>query len=161
LREFTMGNTGGESEGTGVDHALSKFGGEGMGLYPEVPEHGIRLPATQELDGVGVDIGTEEGGGAARAQGASRDRVWGDPSFVLNLGSSMTKGVGDVARGDGVPVPAFARTVVVERSVGRGVDFLEVHADAGERFARAEEGIIGSGMTDLLPLDAVLLVIEL
>ena len=42
-------------------------------MDPKVAQHGVRLPAAQELDGVGVDIGAKKGRGSARAQGVGGD----------------------------------------------------------------------------------------
>ncbi len=59
--------------GAVVEHALRELVAVDGSLYPEVPEHGVRFPAAQEHDGVTVDVGTEEGGRSARAEGASRE----------------------------------------------------------------------------------------
>jgi len=40
-------------------------------------EHGVGFPATQELDGVGVDIGNEEGGSATSTERAGFDLTEG------------------------------------------------------------------------------------
>ena len=39
----------------------------------QVAEHGIRLPAAKQHDGLGANIGTEEGGRSARTEGARGD----------------------------------------------------------------------------------------
>ena len=56
----------------------------------EVVEHGIRLPAAKQLDGVGVYVGAEESGGAARPQGAGGDGVWWDAREVFHAGSGVS-----------------------------------------------------------------------
>ena len=55
---------GEKGEGTTVQHELGKVGG--VRLITEVAEHGVRFPASQELDFVWVLVGAEEGGRAAR-----------------------------------------------------------------------------------------------
>ena len=58
---------GGEGVVTGVEHAVGVIGGVGARRDVEVTQHGIRFPAPEELDGVGIDAGAQEGGGAAGA----------------------------------------------------------------------------------------------
>ena len=56
-----------------VEHSLRVAVGVGGGLDAQVSEHGVRLPATKELDSVRVYAGAEESGGAARPEAACRD----------------------------------------------------------------------------------------
>ena len=58
--------------GAMVKHVLGEFLGVDGGLGPEVPEHSVRLPSTEEHDGIAVDIGAKEGRGPAGANGAGR-----------------------------------------------------------------------------------------
>ena len=58
-------------------------------MDPEVPEHGVQFPTAKEHDGVAVDIGAEEGGGPARAEGAGRHL------FVVDAGDGFD-GLGGV-----------------------------------------------------------------
>ena len=66
----------GEGVGAMVEHLLGE--GAGGGLDPQITEHGVGLPATQELDVVGVDASAEEGGGTSRPEGACTQEVRGD-----------------------------------------------------------------------------------
>ena len=50
-----------------------------MGLDAEVGVHGVAFPASQDLGDLGVDVATEECGGAARAKGAGADAFGGMP----------------------------------------------------------------------------------
>ena len=40
----------------------------------EVAEHGVRFPAAQEFDGVGVDAGTEQGSGATGVEATATEQ---------------------------------------------------------------------------------------
>ena len=66
---------------------------------PEVAEHGIGLPAAQEVDVVGVDASTEEGGGAAGAEAARADPVRINARGILEFGCGVSKSIGDVLGG--------------------------------------------------------------
>ena len=67
LRQATEGiGAGGEGKGPIIQHELGIV--VGGGLNPQVAEHGVRFPASKELDGVFVDPSTEEGGGTAGAE---------------------------------------------------------------------------------------------
>ena len=57
-----------EREAPVFEHALGVVLGVGGGLDAKVAEHGVRAPPAEELDGVGVGSGTQEGGGAARPE---------------------------------------------------------------------------------------------
>ena len=48
-----------ENEGSVGGHAFRETEHKGLGLDVEVSEHCVGAPASQELDLVGVDIGTE------------------------------------------------------------------------------------------------------
>ena len=63
--------TGGKGVGAVVEHALGEMGGLGVSLDAEESEHGITFPVPEEADGIRINVGTEEGGGPARAKGAS------------------------------------------------------------------------------------------
>ena len=52
----------------GIKHTLGVVVREGVSLDAQVAEHGIRLPAAKELDGILGDVGTEQGSGAARSE---------------------------------------------------------------------------------------------
>ena len=46
----------------------------GGGLDAEVPKHGVRFPASKELDDVGVNASDEQGSSPARAQRERAER---------------------------------------------------------------------------------------
>ena len=71
---FVVG-TGGEGAGAVVKHVLGQMMRVGGGLNPQVAEHGIGLPSTEELDVVFVDTHTEEGSGSTWAQRAAAQQV--------------------------------------------------------------------------------------
>ena len=62
----------------------------------KVSEHGVRLPAAEELDRVLVHTGAVEGGGAAGAQGPSRYVGRVDAGDSLEEAGGVSEGVGDV-----------------------------------------------------------------
>ena len=53
------------------------------GLDAEVVKHGIGFPASQELNGVFVNLGAEEGSGTAWMEAASTEEGWLDASLWL------------------------------------------------------------------------------
>ena len=112
---------GHEGVGAVVEHALGELLGVDGGLDPEVPEHGIRLPSTEEHDGVTVNIGTEEGRGPARAEGPGRHLGRVDAGGGGDGLGGMPEGIGDVGGFDVVPfVVVRVRVVVlVDRRGGR------------------------------------------
>jgi hypothetical protein len=57
----------GEGEAAVVQHKLGQVVVVGMSGKAEVLQHGIQFPASEQLDDVGVNAGTQEGGGAVRA----------------------------------------------------------------------------------------------
>ena len=56
-----------ECEGTVLEHELREAKRMRGGLDAEVPKHSVRLPASKQLDDVGVDTRHEQGSGPARA----------------------------------------------------------------------------------------------
>ena len=58
---------------------VGEGGGKRVSLNVEVPEHFIRVPATEEeANFVGVDLGAEEGHGTTRSEGAGGDVFRGE-----------------------------------------------------------------------------------
>jgi hypothetical protein len=47
----------------------------GLGLHMQVPDHGIDVPAAEDLDEVHIHFSAQERHGAARAQRASTDLI--------------------------------------------------------------------------------------
>jgi hypothetical protein len=67
-----------------VEHVLREVGGDGVGLNAKVAKHGVGLPASEELDGVLVHAGAEEGSGAAGAEATRTEQPRGDPGGGLH-----------------------------------------------------------------------------
>lgn len=107
----------------GVAAAVEHLLGEPLsgGLDAQVAEHGIRLPATKQLDVILVNAGTEQGGGSTRAKGASTEEHEGNPSERLEALGGETKSVGDDCRGDTIPALVVGVSVVVVADGGVGV----------------------------------------
>jgi len=125
------GVKGREGVGPGGVHA----GGDGrsgfVGADAEVAEHGVGFPPADEFDEVGVDVGTEHGGGATRAEAADGEAIRRDAGGGLDGGSGGAQGDGGHGCGDHVPC-ALVEWAVRAFAVG-----TEVAADAGEGAARA------------------------
>jgi len=69
---------------------------EWSGLDKKVAEHGVRFPATEEADDVGVHVSAEEGHGSPSMKGVGRDVVGGKADGVANGGSGHMEGCHDV-----------------------------------------------------------------
>ena len=151
---------GSEGEGAMVEHSLGVVGGLGVGLDAEVAEHCITFPAAEETDGIGVDVGTEKGGGSTRTQGAGREEEGIDAGGVGESSSTVAEGVGDMLGLDGVPALVERIEVLVERSVGRSVGALEALGDPAEGFDWTEERVRVWSVAHLFPADSILLVSE-
>ena len=54
-----------EGVGAVVEHLLGTVMSVNGGLDAEAVEHGVRLPAAEELDGVGIDASAEKSRGTA------------------------------------------------------------------------------------------------
>ena len=118
---FVTGGVGSRGEGVGTmfEHALGvmvECSGRGDA---EVAEHGIGAPASEKFDGVGVNPGAEERGGASRAEAASRKQRGGDTGGRLDGMGRMAESVGDPTRGN--VAEAAGLVVGVDRCVSRGV----------------------------------------
>ena len=66
-----------------VEHLLRVVVSVDGRLDAQVAEHGVGFLSAEELDGVGVHTGTEQGCRAARAERAGTDELGGDASGVL------------------------------------------------------------------------------
>lgn len=147
----------GESVLAVVQH-VSRIGGrEGAGLGAEVQEDGVGLPPPQGTDGGFIHAGDEEGSGAPRAKAVRDDAVGGDVGDVLDGGSSLSEGGGDVAGGD-VMGNAHSVEVAVERAVGGGVVLAEVEDPSLCCPDRAEGGVTGEAVSKGLAAGGILLV---
>ena len=87
---------GGEGVGAMVDHGLGEVADVGGSLDPEIAKHGVRLPAAEEGDGVGVDPSTEEGSGSAGTEGACREQVGGNACDGIEKVCGVLESAGDV-----------------------------------------------------------------
>ena len=157
-RSIVVGE-GSEGVGASGEHGLSEVVGVGESSDSEVAEHGVGLPAADELDGVGVDVGAEERGGASRTEAAGGELVWVDACVRHQLAGGVLQGVGDQPR-SGIAALPTAIPEGVDGSCRRGVVRPEMRADACEGFARAKLGVVGGLVRDLLAADGVLLVGE-
>lgn len=154
-RSIVVGE-GSEGVGASGEHGLSEVVGVGESSDSEVAEHGVGLPAADELDGVGVDVGAEERGGAARTEAAGGELVWVDACVRHQLAGGVLQGVGDQPR-SGIAALPTAIPEGVDGSCRRGVVRPEMRADACKGFARAKLGVVGGLVRDLLAADGVLL----
>ena len=55
------------------EHGGSQVSNEGESLGMQISEHGIRFPAADEADGVGIDLATKKCHGPSGAQAAGID----------------------------------------------------------------------------------------
>jgi len=130
----------------------------GEGLDAEVDEHGIGFPAAEQFDGVLVDVGAEQRGGAARAEAAGAEQGRINASDVAKIGGTGAKGGGHEVVAD--VVPGVVVVIGVQRGLGRGAMEPLMGGDAGESADRAQERVGGRALCDLFAADAVLLVSE-
>ena len=153
-----------EGEGAVVQHELGIV--TGSCLDAQVPEHGVRFPATEEHDGVRADVSAKEGGGSAGAEGACAEKggvnaVSEVPRFEVSGG--VAQGIRNVCGFDRVPFGVVRVRVVVpvDQRGWRGVGILETESDAGESFAGAVERVRVGFVADSFPADSILLISEL
>ena len=66
-----------------VEHLLCIIVGKRGCLDAQIAEHGVGLPATKELDGVLVDTGAEQGGGAPGSERPGADERHGNAGLTL------------------------------------------------------------------------------
>lgn len=102
-----------------MEHASGVVGGVGVGLHTEVAEHGVGSPAAEELDGVLVHPGAEEGSGPTRSEAAGGQVFGIDAGDVADGGGSVTEGVRDPRRVDVSSRLGAGRVIGADRSVGR------------------------------------------
>jgi hypothetical protein len=150
----------GEGEAAVLQHELGHVVVVGVSGDAEVLQHGVRFPAPKQLDDVGVDACTQEGGGAAWTEAAGTDESWVDSCVDLQVRGSQAKGSGDGGRPNPRRGCAELGEVGVDRSVGRCVVAAEPVADASKCLARAQEGVGTGSMADLFTTNGVLLVVK-
>ena len=160
-QRLAVGGVGSGREGEVAvgEHALGEVVVVGVSSDAEVTEHGVRFPAAEEVDDVGVDVGAEEGSGSAGAEAASAEETRVDSSGDLQVGGCQAQGSGDVCRLDGARVVG-TRPVSVERSAGVVGVVEDVAADPCQGFARASDGVGRGGVADLFTAHGILLVGE-
>ena len=151
---------GGEGVGAGLPHPLGKVRRVGVGLDPEVPQHGIRLPSAKERNGILVDVGTEQGSGTPGSQGPGGKETGRNAGGILDGAGSVADGVGDMRRFDGVPGIEVRVVVAEDRCIRGCIMLMEVPGKAEESLAWAEERIGSGGVAHRFPTDRVLLVTE-
>lgn len=97
-------------------------------LDPQVAEHGVGLPAPEELDGIGIDASTEEGGSAAGAKRAGADQFGVDAGRLMEGLGRNAEGLRNLGGSDGVPALVCWMGVVVTMDgfVGRSVVAAQV-----------------------------------
>ena len=113
-----------------VEHELGV--GRGCGLDAQVAEHCVRLPASQQHDGIRAHIGTEQGGGPAWPEGFSAYVLGVDAGRLLNGGGGVTESILDVFGRSGLPAVVGGMKVVVkmEWGFGGGAPLLEAVGNA-------------------------------
>ena len=62
-----------------------------VGLDMEVSQHGVRSPPADELDGIGVDLAVEEGGGTGGSERAGGNVRWEEAGGVANGSAGGTE----------------------------------------------------------------------
>ena len=91
----------------------------GEGLDAEVDEHGIGFPAAEQFDGVLVDVGAEQRGGAARAEAAGAEQGGINAGEMAKSGGTGAKGGGHEGVADVVPGRCCCSRSGTESRVGR------------------------------------------
>ena len=134
--------------------------GVGRGLDAKVAKHGVGFPAAQELDSVLLDVGAEEGGGAAGPEGATGHIGGVDACDRLQETSRVPEGVGDEGRWDVVPFVVGGVVVTIDRSFACSACKDKSADDASEGFDGTECGVVVGTMSDALTFYCVLLVSE-
>ncbi len=150
----------GEGVVTVVKHLLGEFGSGD--LDAEIAEHGVGLPATDELDVVGVNSGAHEGGSASWAERAGTEELKRDAGGGFEELRGELKGVGDVLRLDGVPAAVVLVAIEVREDGGIGGSpvRLETQRDAAQSLGGTVERVGVGRVADLLASDGILLVRE-
>ena len=112
-------DAGSEGEVSSIEHELGVGGG--CCLDAQVTEHGVGFPAAKQHNSFCADVGTEEGGRAAGAEGARGDLLCEEARVALMQAGGVSESVGHVGGFDGV-ASSHRRMVIyngVEGSVRR------------------------------------------
>ena len=123
----------------------------------EVPEHCVRFPVTDEADGVGIDLATEEGHGPASMEAAGIDVVCRETEVGKGVGRTM-EDRGEVGGCEGGT--AGAADVGAQRRGGRATSPTEGDTPIGEDVDGAGGGVAAAGMANDLAPFAIFLVVE-
>ena len=84
-----------------LEHFGGVASGEGVAAGAKIDVHGVGAPVAEEFDGVFVDVGTQEAGGATRPQRAGVYFERRDAGVREASGSGASEGSGEVAGVDG------------------------------------------------------------
>jgi hypothetical protein len=91
---------GEQGEVSTLEHAGGKVAHDRFSLYMQISEHFIRAPPANELDAVGVDVGTKECHGTRGSQGSGRDMVGEETVGWSEDSGSKAQQMGKVRRRD-------------------------------------------------------------
>ena len=72
-----------------VEHEPTEVPNEGKGLSMQVSKHGVRMPAADQANCVGVDVAAEESHGAAGPEAAGIDIGGGEAQCEEGVGGLM------------------------------------------------------------------------
>jgi hypothetical protein len=144
-----------EGVSTALEHHARKVAHDGLSLDGQVPKHLVRAPAPKEADGVGVDVGAQEGHGARGAEGAGAD-------VRLEETEGGTEGADRRLESDGYvggrdKMWATGHVVGTEGSGGRGIVVAKVENSARSGGHRACVGVAAAPEADDFVSDCVLL----
>jgi hypothetical protein len=149
-----------ESRGKGglavVEHLRCVLLDLWVGRDVKITHHRIRFPATQELNGVGVDVSTKKGGCTAGPQRTRLNLVWLDTeSFGSDCRESLSKSSADIGGSD----VGLGRMVeeATERGVRRLAEVAQVSDPADHCQTRTNEGVTAATVGDELDFDSVFL----
>jgi len=141
-----------------LKHGGSQISSDFSSVCAEVSEHGAGFPATNELDGLRILVGTQESGGTSRAQTVGCDLMGRDAGGREGSCSSFVEPVGDVGSG-GIFVGVGSGVAnPVERGFGWSPMATQVRGAPTKSSARIEDSVRVGGMTEGFTTHAILLV---
>ena len=131
-------------------------------MNAKVAQHGVRLPAAKELDGVFVDSSAEESGCSTRPQGTGGEELPVYASVAKEVLSRVLEGIADVCVFDTIPTAVGRMRVEMteDGSSWSRSPAVEARGDPAKSLGRAEKGIGGGAVAHLLTPDGVLLISE-
>ncbi len=140
------------------EHAVCKLVDQRPSLYEEVSKHGVRFPASQESNDVGVDIRTEKGHGTASAKGLCGNIFCCESNGWAHNGCGHVKSCSNVL-GDHIVV-AVGVIVSGKREVCGGAMLPVVQEPANGSMDGAAEMVAGCTLAKGLTMHAILLCVE-